>query len=310
MSKFNLSAFEQKPNKEVYDTLMGKAPVQTNYKEIPLEQLDDFHDHPYKVVDNADMAELAEKIKSTGQLVPAIVREKADGRYELISGHRRKRACEIAGIKTLKAEVRAIDDDEAIIIMTDCNLQRTNISPSEKGKAYKMRLEAIKRQGNRADLTSAQVEQKLNEGKTSIEIIAESAEESRAQIQRYIRLTYLTNELINLVDTDQMGISVGVELSYLSTDEQTVVSEFIAVEQKTPTFAQAKQLREISTAEGVSVDNILPVFVKSNTSAKKEQYKIDKEKFLPYTKKTLTDKQFSEIVEKALIAYFSKDEKE
>lgn len=187
--------------------------------DIPLSEIDDFPDHPYRVLDDEDMQNLMESIKDRGVITPAMVRKKDDGRYEMISGHRRKHASERLGLETLRCEVVEVSRDEAIILMVDSNSQRSEIAPTDKGKAYKMKLEAIKRQqGERTDLTSAPVVQKLD-GKSSRELLAETSDDSHEQIRRYIRLTYLVPELQDFVDKGQMKMRPAVELSYL--DEET-----------------------------------------------------------------------------------------
>lgn len=182
-------------------------------RNIPLDLIDDFPDHPFHVRDDEDMAQLVESIKTNGVLTPAVLRQKEDGRYEIVSGHRRKRACELAGLTTLRSEIKELTRDEAIVYMVESNFQRTTILPSEKAFAYKMRLEAMKRQGQRTDLTSATLLQKF--GKTSREIIAENSGESHEQVRKYIRLTNLVPELLQLVDEGRIKMRPAVELSYL-----------------------------------------------------------------------------------------------
>ena len=184
-------------------------------RDIPISEIDEFPDHPFKVLMNEDMEQLVESIKRNGVMTPATVRLKEDGRYELISGHRRKKACELAGLETLKCEVKELTRDEAIIVMVESNLQRTTILPSEKAFAYKMRLEAMKRQGERTDLTSAPVVQKL----TSREKIAAKTDDSHEQVRRFIRLTELVPEILQMVDDRQIAFRPAVEISYL-TEEQ------------------------------------------------------------------------------------------
>ena len=181
-------------------------------RDIPISEIDEFPDHPFKVLMNEDMEQLVESVKRNGVMTPATVRLKEDGRYELISGHRRKKACELAGLETLKCEVKELTRDEAIIVMVESNLQRSVILPSEKAFAYKMRLEAMKRQGERTDLTSAPLVQKL----TSREKIAEKSGDSHEQVRRYIRLTELVPEILQMVDDRQIAFRPAVEISYLS----------------------------------------------------------------------------------------------
>ena len=213
--------------------------------EIPLELIDPFPGHPFKVIDDEEMFNLAESIKEYGVMTPAIVRRKEDGRYEMIAGHRRKRGCELAGLKTLRAEVLDINRDEATIFMVDSNLQqRTKLLPSEKAFSYKMRLEAMKRQGKRTDLTSVPAAQKLK-GKTSRAILAEQAGESQDNIRRYIRLTELIPNLLTMVDEEKIALRPAVELSYFSHPLQEKLYEIIDMEQCTPSHAQTIRMRKL-----------------------------------------------------------------
>lgn len=211
-------------------------------RDIPLELIDDFPDHPYKVKDDEDMMQLAESIKERGVLTPAVLRQKEDGRYELVSGHRRKRACELAGLTTLRSEVKDLTRDEAIMYMVESNFQRTTILPSEKAFAYKMRLEAMNRQGKRSDLTSTPVESKLRTN----EKFGHEVGESREQIRRYIRLTNLIPELLELVDEGKIKMRPAVELSYLSEVEQYDVLQEIEVNDCTPSHDQTIRMRKLS----------------------------------------------------------------
>ena len=188
-------------------------------RDIPLEEIDDFPDHPFKVREDEDMFQLVESIKERGVITPATVRQKEDGRYELISGHRRKRACELAGFETLRCEVVDLDRDEATILMVESNFQRSQILPSEKAHAYKMRLDAMKRQGQRTDLTCAPLGDKLV-GTKSVMLLADKSDDSKTQIQRYIRLTNLVPELLEFVDEGRIKMRPAVELSYLNEDCQ------------------------------------------------------------------------------------------
>ena len=211
-------------------------------RDIPLELIDDFPDHPYKVKDDEDMMQLAESIKERGVLTPAVLRQKDDGRYELVSGHRRKRACELAGLTTLRSEIKELTRDEAIMYMVESNFQRTTILPSEKAFAYKMRLEAMNRQGKRSDLTSTPVESKLRTN----EKFGNEVGESREQIRRYIRLTNLIPELLELVDVSEIKMRPAVELSYLSEAEQYDVLQEIEVNDCTPSHDQTIRMRKLS----------------------------------------------------------------
>jgi ParB family chromosome partitioning protein len=213
-------------------------------RDIPLTEIDDFPDHPFKVRDDEDMAQLIESIKERGVITPATVRQKEDGRYELISGHRRKRACELAGFDTLRCEVVDLNRDEATILMVESNYQRSQILPSEKAYAYKMRLEAMKRQqGERTDLTSVPLGQRLN-GKTTREIIASESGDSNTQIQRYIRLTNLVPELLEYVDEGRIKMRPAVELSFLDEDSQRDVVDEIDLNDATPSHDQTIRMRK------------------------------------------------------------------
>lgn len=213
--------------------------------DIPLSEIDDFPEHPFKVKLDEDMDQLVQSIKERGIITPVTLRPKEDGRYEIVSGHRRKKACELAGFDTVKAEVREMTRDEAIILMVESNLQRSAILPSEKAFSYKMRLEAMNRQGQRTDLTCDPVGHKL-QGTKSVEIVAESSPDSKTQVQRYIRLTELIPELLDLVDEGRIAFRPAVELSYLQKEEQSVLLEQIAYADATPSLAQAIKLKRFS----------------------------------------------------------------
>ena len=213
--------------------------------DIPIDLIDDFPDHPFKVKMDEDMAQLTESIKEQGLITPVILRPKENSRYEMISGHRRKEACILAGLSTIKAEVRELSRDDAVVLMVDSNLQRTVILPSEKAFSYKMRLEALKRQGKRTDLTCDPLGYKLD-GTKSIALIAEHSPDSKTQIQRYIRLTDLIPGLLDLIDKGMMGLRPAVELSYLTKEEQEAVLDQIEECVCTPSHAQAIRLRRLS----------------------------------------------------------------
>ena len=208
-------------------------------RDIPISEIDDFPDHPFKVRDDEDMLQLVESIKERGVITPTTVRQNEDGRYELISGHRRKRASEIAGFETLRCEVVDLTREEATILMVESNFQRSQILPSEKAFAYKMRLEAMKRQGYRSDLTSTPVGQKY-----SVEVLADNSNDSKTQIQRYIRLTELVPELLEYVDEGRIKMRPAVELSYLDEDCQRDVVEEIDLNDATPSHAQTIKMRK------------------------------------------------------------------
>lgn len=233
-------------------------------KHIPLELLDDFPNHPFKVRDDEDMLELIESVTERGVLVPAIVRPKANGRYELISGHRRKRACECVGKDTMQCFVKDLDDAEAVIIMVDSNIQRSHIPPSEKAFAYKMKLDAMNMQGKRTDLTFSPLGKKLNSAKE----LAENTGDSQTQIYRYIRLTFLVPELLELVDKGRMKMRPAVELSYLDEDSQRDLVDAIDEEVCTPTHAQAIRLRKAFNENALTRDAIFIVMQEEKPNQK------------------------------------------
>ncbi|MBR3199534.1 MAG: ParB/RepB/Spo0J family partition protein [Bacilli bacterium] len=248
--------------------------------EIDISLIDDFPNHPFKVLENEELKKLAESIYDTGVLVPTLVRPKADGRYEMISGHRRKKASEIAGIKTIPCIVRELTDDEATIIMVDSNLQREKILPSEKAFAYKMRNDALNHQGQRNDLTSDRIGQKLN----SRDIIASKTDDSSTQIQRYIRLTFLIPELLEMVDNAALGekpcisFSPAIEISYLQEDEQLVLLDTIEFTDATPSLSQAIRLKKLSQ-EAAKENKILDSYVIEDILGEEKPNQIPKLKF-------------------------------
>ncbi len=224
-------------------------------REIPLSKLNAFDGHPFKVRDDEEMKEMVESVKTCGVLQPVIVRPAKDGGYEILSGHRRKHACELAGRETIPAIVRELDDDAAIIFMVDSNLQRENILPSERAAAYKMKLDALKRQGARTDLTSAQVVPKLS----AREKVAEEAGVNRMEITRYVRLTELQPELQQMVDEKKMAFTPAVEISYLRPDEQKKLLDTIDSEQATPSLSQAQRMKKLSQSGELTDDSILAI---------------------------------------------------
>ena len=226
--------------------------------DIPLTELFPFDGHPFSVKDDDAMKETVESIRERGVLQPAIARPREGGGYELVSGHRRKRACELAGLETMPVIVRDLDRDAAIVVMVDSNLQRENISPIEKANALKMKLEAIKRQGARTDLTCTQVGDKLG-GKKSVQIVAEGAGESSSQVQRYIRLTELSPELQQMVEDKKIAMTPAVEISYLKPEEQALLVETIESEQATPSLSQAQRRKKMSQKGDLNEDTMLSV---------------------------------------------------
>ena len=277
-------------------------------KEIPLGELHPFPDHPFGVRDDEAMEQTVESIKEYGVLVPAIARPRENGGYEIIAGHRRKHACEIAGLKTMPVIVRDIDRNTATIIMVDSNLQRENILPSEKAKAYKMKLEAIKRQGARSDLTSVQVGQKLP-NKTSRELIAENSSDSATQIQRYIRLNELQPELQHLVDEGKIGMTPAVEISYLKPDEQKILIETIDSEQATPSFSQAQRMRRLSQEGKLNDDAVLGIMMEQK---KPENWdlKLPMEKIKKFFPRSYTPQRMEETIIKLLETWMKKRQRD
>ena len=275
--------------------------VRESVREIPLSEITDFPNHPFQVRMDDKMTEMADSIRQYGVLVPAIVREKPEGGYEMVSGHRRKAACELAGTQILPCIVRNLTDDEAILIMVDSNLQREQILPSEKAFAYKMKLEAMKRQpGTRTDLTSVPVGQRL--GQTSREILAEKSPDSNTQIQRYIRLTYLTPELLDLVDNGKMALRPAVELSYLLEQEQKTLLETIECEECTPSFAQAMKLRKFSQEGKLSEEVILSIMQEEKPN-QKEQLRMPKERISRFFAPGTPAQKMEDTIVKALEYY-------
>ena len=234
-------------------------------RDIPLTEIDDFPDHPFKVRDDEDMAQLIESIKERGVITPATVRQKEDGRYELVSGHRRKRACELAGFETLRSEIVDLNRDEATILMVESNFQRSEILPSEKAFAYKMRLEAMKRQGFRSDLTSDPVGQKF-----SVEKIADNSNDSKTQIQRYIRLTNLVPELLEFVDEGRIKMRPAVELSYLDEDCQRDVVDEIDLNDATPSHDQTIRMRKLFNEGNLTTEAIHAVMSEEKPNQKEK----------------------------------------
>lgn len=232
-----------------------QADIQERVQSLPLDKLEPFPNHPFKVIDDDKMLEIVESIKERGVLVPILVRPKNDGNFEIVSGHRRHHASQLAGLTEIPAIVREMDDDTAILLMVDSNLQREELLPSEKAFAYKMKLDAMKRQGQRTDLTSAQIGRKFD-GKESRELLAEQVGESRNQISRFIRLTNLVPDLLDRVDNKTMAFNAAVEVSYLTEPEQLMLCDAIEREECTPNLSQAKRLKQFSQ-DGKLDENVI-----------------------------------------------------
>jgi ParB family chromosome partitioning protein len=267
-------------------------------RDIPLELIDDFPEHPFKVRDDEDMAQLVESVKERGVITPATVRAKEDGRYELVSGHRRKRACELAGMNTLRCEVVELTRDEATILMVESNFQRSQILPSEKAFAYKMRLEAMNRQGKRTDLTSTPVESKFRSNET----IGNETGESREQIRRYIRLTYLVPELLEFVDEGRIKMRPAVELSYLDEECQRDVVEEIDTTDSTPSHDQTIRMRKFFD-EGKLTTEVIQAIMEEEKPNQREKIVLRGDRVRSLIPKTVPLNQTEEYVCKALEHY-------
>ena len=280
-----------------------EAPNTESIINIPIDKLKDFADHPFSVRDDDAMQQTVESIREYGVLVPAIARPLEDGTYELIAGHRRKHACEVAGIKTMPVIVRDVDRNTATIIMVDSNLQRENILPSERAKAYKMKLDAIKRQGARHDLTSTQLAQKL-----SVEKVAEEAGTSKDQIRRYIRLTELDPELQKMVDEGKIGMTPAVEISYLKPDEQKLLIETIDSEQATPSLSQAQRMKRLSQEGKLNDDAMLGIMMEQK---KPETWdlKLPMDKIRKYFPRSYTPQRMEETIIKLLEMWMKQQKK-
>jgi len=293
-TKIELTAYD-----DLFQTDESRAEAAlSKIRDIPISEIDEFPDHPFKVLMDEDMEQLVESIKRNGVMTPATVRLKEDGRYELISGHRRKKACELAGLETLKCEVKDLTRDEAIIIMVESNLQRSVILPSEKAFAYKMRLEAMKRQGERTDLTSAPLVQKL----TSREKIAEKSGDSHEQVRRFIRLTELVPEILQMVDEKQIAFRPAVEISYLAEEQQYTLLEAMSYNDATPSLAQAIKMKKFNQ-DGKLTDEVIQSIMEEEKPNQKEKPAFRDERITKLIPKTVPKGQETDFVVKALEFY-------
>ena len=272
--------------------------MQEVVENITLEKLKPFPNHPFKIREDEAMMETLESVKSFGVLQPAIVRLTKDGEYGILSGHRRKRACELAGRKTMPVIVRELSDDAAVIFMVDSNLQRENILPSERAAAYKMKLEAMKRQGMRTDLTSDQHGQK-SVGKTSREMLAAENKDSATQIQRYIRLTELQPELMKMVDEKKIAFTPAVELSYLKLDEQRMLIDTIESEQSTPSLSQAQRMKKLSQNGELDCDKLFSIMTELKKPERNE-IRLSSDILEKYFPKNYTPQKMQEVIIKLL----------
>lgn len=290
------------PLDDLFSTDESRAEAQLE-KIVTLNPADisDFPNHPFKVKQDEAMAEMADSVKQYGVLVPALVRPKADGGYEMVAGHRRKCAATLAGITEMPCIVRNLTDDEATIIMVDSNLQRETILPSEKAFAYKMKLEAMKRQGQRSDLTSAPLEPKLK-GSRSNEELAASSPDSRSQIQRYIRLTELIPPVLDMVDSSKIAFRPAVELSYLSKEQQQSLYDTMECEDCTPSLAQAIKMKEFSR-DGKLTEEVILSIMQEEKPNQREQFKMPKERISKYFAPGTPAQKIEDTIVKALELY-------
>ena len=293
-TKIELTAYD-----DLFQTDESRAEAAlSKIRDIPLSEIDEFPDHPFKVLMDEDMEQLVESIKRNGVMTPATVRLKENGRYELISGHRRKKACELAGLETLKCEVKDLTRDEAIIIMVESNLQRSVILPSEKAFAYKMRLEAMDRQGKRNDLTSTPLVSKSR----SNEELADKVGESREQIRRFIRLTELVPEILQMVDEKQIAFRPAVEISYLAEEQQYTLLEAMSYNDATPSLAQAIKMKKFNQ-DGKLTDEVIQSIMEEEKPNQKEKPVFRDERITKLIPKTVPKGQEADFVVKALEFY-------
>lgn len=281
---------------DIFQTEENRADAQRErVQEIPLDQLKPFKNHPFKVRDDQRMLDTADSIREYGVLVPAIARPDPNGGYELISGHRRKRGCEMAGLQTMPVIIRDLDDDAAVLVMVDSNIQREELLPSERAFAYKMKLEALKHQGARMDLTSCQVGTKLR----ADEKLAESVNESARTVQRFIRLTELISELLEMVDERKLAFNPAVEVSYLKRDEQRMLLEAMDAEQTTPSLSQAQRLKKFSQ-EGKLTEEAMSAIMSEEKKSDMDKVTLRSDTLRRYFPKSYTPKQMEQTIIKLL----------
>ena len=281
---------------DIFQTEENRADAQRErVQEIPLDQLKPFKNHPFKVRDDQRMLDTADSIREYGVLVPAIARPDPEGGYELISGHRRKRGCEMAGLQTMPVIIRDLDDDAAVLVMVDSNIQREELLPSERAFAYKMKLEALKHQGARSDLTSSQLGTKLR----ADELLAQQAGESRNQVQRFIRLTELISELLDMVDERKLAFNPAVEVSYLKRDEQRMLLEAMDAEQTTPSLSQAQRLKKFSQ-EGRLTEEAMSAIMSEEKKSDMDKVTLRSDTLRRYFPKSYTPKQMEQTIIKLL----------
>ena len=277
---------------DIFETEENRADAQRErVQEIPLDQLKPFKNHPFKVRDDQRMLDTVDSIREYGVLVPAIARPDPEGGYELISGHRRKRGCEMAGLQTMPVIIRDLDDDAAVLVMVDSNIQREELLPSERAFAYKMKLEALKHQGARSDLTSSQLGTKLR----ADELLAQQAGESRNQVQRFIRLTELISELLDMVDERKLAFNPAVEVSYLKQDEQRMLLEAMDAEQTTPSLSQAQRLKKFSQ-EGRLTEEAMSAIMSEEKKSEMDKVTLRSDTLYKYFPKSYTPKQMEQTI--------------
>ena len=280
---------------DIFQTEENRADAQRErVQEIPLDQLKPFKNHPFKVRDDQRMLDTVDSIREYGVLVPAIARPDPEGGYELISGHRRKRGCEMAGLQTMPVIIRDLDDDAAVLVMVDSNIQREELLPSERAFAYKMKLEALKHQGARSDLTSMQVAQKL-----SVQKVGDDAGVSKDQVRRFIRLTELTSELLDMVDERKLAFNPAVEVSYLKRDEQRMLLEAMDAEQTTPSLSQAQRLKKFSQ-EGRLTEEAMSAIMSEEKKSDMDKVTLRSDTLRRYFPKSYTPKQMEQTIIKLL----------
>lgn len=281
---------------DIFQTEENRADAQRErVQEIPIDQLKPFKNHPFKVRDDQRMLDTVDSIREYGVLVPAIARPDPEGGYELISGHRRKRGCEMAGLQTMPVIIRNLDDDAAVLVMVDSNIQREELLPSERAFAYKMKLEALKHQGARSDLTSSQLGTKLR----ADELLAQQAGESRNQVQRFIRLTELISELLDMVDERKLAFNPAVEVSYLKQDEQRMLLEAMDAEQTTPSLSQAQRLKKFSQ-EGRLTEEAMSAIMSEEKKSDMDKVTLRSDTLRRYFPKSYTPKQMEQTIIKLL----------
>ena len=280
---------------DIFQTEENRADAQRErVQEILLDQLKPFKNHPFKVRDDQRMLDTVDSIREYGVLVPAIARPDPEGGYELISGHRRKRGCEMAGLQTMPVIIRDLDDDAAVLVMVDSNIQREELLPSERAFAYKMKLEALKHQGARSDLTSMQVAQKL-----SVQKVGDDAGVSKDQVRRFIRLTELISELLDMVDERKLAFNPAVEVSYLKRDEQRMLLEAMDAEQTTPSLSQAQRLKKFSQ-EGKLTEEAMSAIMSEEKKSEMDKVTIRSDTLHKYFPKSYTPKQMEQTIIKLL----------